>query len=254
MSFGENLAGAELPREAITLQFDNGENLVTISVFADLHVGNGGGVWRVKTNVTNFVQLEALFRRGTTAFMKNCEKKEFEKLANETSLPSKSIAEDGKRWKFEWSVNCSYLMEDALQLMEEELLKFTLVDSDKLWVVDTARDGKGQVDGGGFIFVERRRCFMTIGVLGISAVVVVVLRMLIRALTRNDIHLGIEMLLKDTLYLRKCDSMLQNGRSVDYTDKVFEGSIGLEGAGHEGKGGTVDRDDGTGQTTSSSTL
>lgn len=234
--------GAEAPREAITVHFDNHNELTTIYMFVDLFVGGGDedgketSNWRVKADFHNLEQIEALFRQGTAELLNSCP-------SNSPDL-TKQVTGDGTQWKFEQILSCHRDTLFAADILRENLLMlFTLVDSDSLRVVNSEKEGSDVVDGGDFLFIERRRSFMTLAVLIISTAVLVVVRLVVRAVTKNDIHLGIEMVLKNTLNLQRCDSMLQNERMVDYSDRIYEGITDLEG---EGEGRIVGRWDSTG--------
>lgn len=142
--------------------------------------------------------------------------------------PSITVDEKEKSWLLESQVDCSIDIDFARFALENELLIFTLVDSDSLGVFNVTNDTSKLEDAGNLVLLERRRSFMTLGILGITVAVVVVVRIVVKAITRNDVHLGIEMVLKDTLRLQRCDSMLQNEHLVDYSDRIYEGVPDLE--------------------------
>lgn len=239
MSYGKDGGGKPTPKEAVVVEFELAPNLVRTAVHADLR-DNEGRVWRVKTKLTDVEMVRQLFASGVQMFKDACQ------LANQTvldeSIYREDISDGGDAWEFEWEVKCTYGTETAKTLVENGLLRFTLVESDKLEVIPIddeveERDAGVQTrDAEGFVFVERRRSFMTVGVLGICVIVVVVVRVIVRAVTRNDVHLGIELVLKDTLRLQRCDSMLQNERQIDYSDRIYEGAVEVGTIGGSGGG------------------
>lgn len=64
------------------------------------------------------------------------------------------------------------------------------------------------------MFLKRRGPFLSTGILGIFVTIVVAVRMFVGIVTRHDVHLGIEMLLKNLLSLKQFGSMLQNEKSI----------------------------------------
>lgn len=112
-------------------------------------------------------------------------------------------------------------------VFREALFKFTLVESEKCEVLNI--DGEGELkDAGEFVFLQRKRSFVTARMLGIFTIVVVVVRGVVRAVTRNNVHLGIEMVMRNILRLPRYDSMSQNGSQVDYSERLYEGILDVE--------------------------
>lgn len=219
LSYGMKRIGVRAPSEAVVVEFRQEPYVFAFDLHAILRDENGN-VWRVRTKIDDVSIVEQVFESGVKAFMGLCVGKSVEELEKESLLYTKEIA--GEAWRFEWRVRCAYSQEIVKTVVEKEIFKFTLVESEVLEVVSVDAEEK-VTDAGGFMFVKRRRTFASIGVLGICVAIVAVLRIVIGIVSRNDVHLGIEMLLKDTLRLQRCDSMLQNANRVDYSERIYEG-------------------------------
>lgn len=227
LSYGVNFEDADLPKEAVTLQYDEGTTLFKVSQYIDLLVEESkvsrrdSTVWRVKTSFPNLGQLEDVFRQRAAKFESDCRVEPFN--------PEDVLVEkDSNRWMFEKRLNCI----QNPRIIRTELMSlfpdFALVPSDKLRVVGLQTDGGEEIDGKNFLFIRRRQSVMALGALGISVAVLLVLRVIVRVFTRNDVHLGVEMVLKDVLSLHIWDSMLQNERVVDYSERIYKEVKGFE--------------------------
>lgn len=171
--------------------------------------------------------VEQMFEKGVRDFMRLCRGRSVEELEIESLPYNKQILRNGEAWKLEWEVQYAYGWEDVKTFLEKQLFKFTLVESEKCEVLDT--DGEMELkDAGEFVFLQRKRSIVTARMLGIFTIVVDVVRGVVRAVTRNDVHLGIEMVMKNILRLPRYDSMLQSGSQVDYLERVYEGILDVE--------------------------
>lgn len=221
LSYGMKSESMGIPHEAVLAEFEQGVILDAYYIYGSLR-DEKGGFWRIKTRTPDLSILERVFENAVETLMRFCDR-DSDEVPDEESLQY-TKEKFGKAWKFEGRINCIYspLLVRAV-IFKEIFANFTLVQSDRFKVVSTGKDEK-EIDASDFVFVKRRRTFATVGVLGIFVAVIVVVRMLVGTVTSNDLHLGTELLLKDTLRLHRCDSMLQNWSQVNYSGRIYEGS------------------------------
>eukprot|EP00177_Eucheuma_denticulatum_P004460 GFKZ01008100.1.p1 GENE.GFKZ01008100.1~~GFKZ01008100.1.p1 ORF type:complete len:458 (+),score=45.41 GFKZ01008100.1:327-1700(+) len=204
---------ARVPQDAILVEVDKPPFLISVVMFADLRTPEG--VFRVKEAV-NLEFARALFENGVLELARIC-------LYNVTRPLNITETREGEEsWSFEWEMDrCSAGQDKIGKFLDIHMVRFTLIDSPEFNVlkIDTGESLQGDDQ----LFLERRRSFATFAVLGITTLVVVAIRIIIRIFTNNDVHLGIEVVLKDALRINRCDSMLQNNRQVDYSAQVYEG-------------------------------
>lgn len=236
LSHGLTREGVHAPLDAIIVEYEQRLRFPhphgsiafpPILIAFDLHAvlrDEEGGVWRIKVRIGDLASVERLFEKAMKSLLSLCaEEFGIEPTEEAMSYKQKST---GEAWLFEWPApsGCAYDEEKVKTVIGEDLSKFTLVESERLEVLQNNKEEK-VTDASGFAFVKRRRASLTTGLLGIFVAIAVALRIIVGKLTNNDVHLGIEMLLKDTLRLQTCDGMLQNGNRVDYSQKIYTESF-----------------------------
>eukprot|EP00177_Eucheuma_denticulatum_P007260 GFKZ01013211.1.p2 GENE.GFKZ01013211.1~~GFKZ01013211.1.p2 ORF type:complete len:119 (+),score=9.75 GFKZ01013211.1:186-542(+) len=97
---------------------------------------------------------------------------------------------------------------------------FSLVETEKFQVSDS-HGGGTTVNIDEVLFIRRRENLVSFSGLFILTASLVLIRIITRAFTNNDLHVGIELLLKDTLNMPPYDSMLSAGDLVDYQKSVY---------------------------------
>lgn len=126
------------------------------------------------------------------------------------------------RWSLRGSVECTLdnttVMFDALQRAVENV---TFVETDEFQVVNSTDGEVVRIEGE--IFFRRRESLVSFLVLTIVVATSLVIRIIVRVFTNNDLHVGIELLLKDTLNIPPYDSMLSVEDVVDYEKTVYDG-------------------------------
>lgn len=204
-----------VPQDAVLVEFERPPDLVTVVMHADLRTPQG--VYRLKENIDlNYAR--ALFQNGVVELAATC----FRPELGQGPLNIIETLEDEQSWSFEWEIeDCVYVRSDVAQFLDVHMAKFTLIDSPEFNILNlSSREAE---KGDDQLFLTRRRSFATFPVLSITTLVAVAIRIIIRIFTNNDVHLGIEVVLKDALRINRCDSMLQNNRQVDYSAQVYEG-------------------------------
>lgn len=154
----------------------------------------------------------------------------------EGDLPESQVQVDENdegNWRVIQSFEC------AVELSEKELAytailmsqHATLVESDRMLVMTGSDFDAGvvrYVDGGNLPFFTRHASYVSFTVLAILTVGVTLTRIVTKIVTNNDVHLGIETILKEGMGLLCCDSMLQSRTSVSYREKLEVRRDGFE--------------------------
>lgn len=81
-------------------------------------------------------------------------------------------------------------------------------------------EDKQPISGSDLMFFKKRRSILSPKWLFVVVASTVVLRLIVLMITRNDLHLGLALLVKGALQLPLLDSMLQNNSVVDYSVTV----------------------------------
>lgn len=130
-------------------------------------------------------------------------------------------------------IPCNPANETDLVAARRDLLKtlkkyVSLVPSDSLQITNEGHTGGNLADedvvvfssGEDLPFLSRRTRNFGVLILAILAVTVIVLRLFSSLIWNNDIEEGIDLVVKKTLDLKCCDSLLREGeRTVDYNKK-----------------------------------
>lgn len=219
LSHGRDSNAFRVPRDAILVEYEQFPRLYSTAYHAD--VQSEGKVYRVRQKV-DVALAETIFRNAVNMFIERC--KDVRNFTIEEEQAKVLSQNDGNgTWYFEWVHDCPVKSSDIKTILETEFNKFTVIEADKLEVVNIDDVGSAFREGDDIVLLVRRRSFATFGALCITVAVVVVLRIIVRLISNNDVHLGIELVLKDTLRINRCDSMLQNDDRVDYSAQVYEG-------------------------------
>eukprot|EP00177_Eucheuma_denticulatum_P003123 GFKZ01005632.1.p1 GENE.GFKZ01005632.1~~GFKZ01005632.1.p1 ORF type:complete len:441 (+),score=64.00 GFKZ01005632.1:275-1597(+) len=126
-------------------------------------------------------------------------------------------------WSVTGSLTCTFDdPKTAIQALEKGTENVTFVGTNEFRVVN-ASDGESVVRIEDHVFFRRRASLVSFLVLVIVTASSLVIRIIVRAFTNNDLHVGIELLLKDTLNIPPYDSMLSVEDVVDYEKPVYSG-------------------------------
>lgn len=126
--------------------------------------------------------------------------------------------------------------EDSLRLATEILLEIeeysTFVDAEKLMVAEYVyTDNLGGVpilpffDGGKLPLLTRRRRYLALSALSILTVIVMLLRTVVMMVCSNDVGIGLERIVKETLGYNCCDSLLDKKAIACYSSKHQDGHV-----------------------------
>eukprot|EP00177_Eucheuma_denticulatum_P006506 GFKZ01011843.1.p1 GENE.GFKZ01011843.1~~GFKZ01011843.1.p1 ORF type:complete len:462 (-),score=51.73 GFKZ01011843.1:509-1894(-) len=148
------------------------------------------------------------------------------------------------RWRISQKMRIVTGPSELMAMLRGALLPITVVDSEQRNFIDLAGLQSSQIEEVSTVPMDsvpllvRRRSFVSFATLCIVVAAVAAVRILVRLFTNNDIHQGIEMIMKDLLNIKACDSILQNRVHVHYSGEsgnkfYWEDAV-------DGKVGTVD--------------
>lgn len=95
---------------------------------------------------------------------------------------------------------------------------FFVINDEELQVLDLRNEQ--YVSGDELLLLLRQQPILNVVPLSIAAVLILVVRAVVRWGTNNDVHRGLELIMKHNLGMKSCDSMLQSRRVVRFEDIV----------------------------------
>lgn len=206
------------PIDSIVVEFRNATFSFRIFFHVDISVGKF--LYRVKSKLTA-VNGAKLVSDGVQRLLANCTSPG--SLPLEQQLFPKTSPLAPESWIVAQNMTCAqYPQQSVIKDSEWVSGRLGIVNSNELLVLnvtDSFMTNKGNsrykyIPGAGLPLLRRRRSYAPIVHLGISALSLVVLRVVVWMLTRNDIYQCVELLLKYSFGLPTCDSMLQYDRKV----------------------------------------
>lgn len=178
--------------------------------YADLLVGEEA--FRVQPNVR--------MEQGITVV-----KQFMQKVTNGCELRPLVVSGGDGSWEMEQVSTCKTIMyEDVLAAHNDLAETFSLIDAETLPVLPAGEIEMRYTDGGSLHLLTRRAALGGIRALWIAAGAAVLLRFAARILLNNDVHRGVELLLKRAVGVGSCESLLMVGGSVKF-DEVMAGVI-----------------------------
>lgn len=214
----QNTAYRNAPQESFIIEIDTTMRRFTVNLLVDLYTDTHN--YRVTTRMS-VQQGKQIINKVTPFLLQGCPP---EVLNIETSdLPS-DPAERDRQWTLLTPLTC--INANATQwgeIIRAASAWIALVDTDQFRLYnlssgaapDASRD---YVSGDNLTFLRRRINFAPFVPLCFVVAALILLRAIVRILTTNDVHRGVEMILKQNLRVKSCDSMLQDGRKVFYAD------------------------------------
>lgn len=209
----------------------DGEVEFTVINSADYYLGSrrlemqtGGLFYRIPHSITP-EQAKELVKRGGNVLSEGCTR-----LSGKDETPPVVVTQEGRRIRAEQSFTCK---EDKPVTMEASLIEmYSQVDAieDSSLLVAKVEDAELGLEnsfefesGEDLPFYKWRGSYASFLVLSILVACFGAARLLVMLFTHNDIHVGIELIIKDQLGLKFGDSMLQNASSVQYEGVSFLG-------------------------------
>lgn len=176
-----------------------------------------GQLYRLPHSITKEQAIE-LVKAGGEVLAAGCTQKDAE-----GGVPPVNVIQEGRRVQAEQVFTCEeqvpVTMKDAFY---EIALRIDTVDDKDLLVAKLEESELGSeklfefTNGDGLPFYRWRGSYASVLVLAILVACTLTARLVVTLFTHNDIHLGLELIIKDQLGLNYADSMLQNGSSFQY--------------------------------------
>lgn len=140
----------------------------------------------------------------------------------ENGIPGPIFEESETSWRVTGYIPCTTHnltgVRDASTVVLD-LVSFT--DSDAFQVVrHDEKPHDAMTAGQDLVFFNRMAPMITLKMLFVVTMCIVGVRTLISTITRNDLHLGLALLVKDVLELPLLDSTLQDKQLVDYSKPI----------------------------------
>lgn len=182
-----------------------------------------GDVYRIKNHL-NSGQGKRLAGIGAQEIFEGCSNRTPDQEETKNAiLPIQTDLQNG-RWAHSISVQCAQPPpENVVQTAISSVVKrLTLINTEKFEIVDVkdiehqAAKEKPFVLGDRLSLIRRRRSYMSPAVLIITVAIALICRIVVKAVTNNDIIVATEMMIKERMGMKSCDSLLQNTSIVGY--------------------------------------
>lgn len=218
LRLSRNLHREGMPFESILAQASAKLVEEEDAVYADLQ--SGGKAYRLRPLLSS-ADGEVLFKAGMGHLLRRCD----------CSTGPLRVVEGSNSagWSISQNITCAtceqVIVTEAVQLMTRDI---TLVESDRFDVFELPNEVLlGEVAssaefsrGFDLLLLRRRQGIVTFTEVCLAALVVVMLRIVLRMFVCNDVHIAVELLLKQRLDVPCCDSLLQRNRRLYFGGEV----------------------------------
>lgn len=217
INISKNIPDHRVPPGSMAWSFRN-EKRSELKIF-HVDIVSGEETYRLKTSVS-VQEAKDLMNRGLQELAPHCRESPSSGI-QVTNQESDSALGDEK-WTIRLPLDCeasfdAEIMNKAYSAMISPL---TIVSSDTFEVLRLSTNK--YVSGEKLPFLCRRRSLIQVLPLAIMTIVTVLCRLVVRLFTNNDIHKGVELVMKHSLGMNCCDSMLQSSGKIRYNEVCQE--------------------------------
>lgn len=159
--------------------------------------------------------------------------------SKEPLTPSNIDMTEGDIQKAQFYVDCpTFSHETFTNLTQTIQTRFVLVEVPEMQVASIKADEGREIakeefhSGNDLLLMTRRRPLASLDALFIATTVLIILRVIVKTLTRNDIHVAIELLMKKAVGMDWSSPMMRTDEFVEYcagkVDELFAEEIGMK--------------------------